>query len=109
MFDEHEKYLKNLLESDKKLDWLKILEKHRIMLLRIQHERLIHLLVTIFVGISLVICVYATIDTKNLLLLLIDMVLILLFIAYIFHYHFLENTTQAWYTLEDKILEKLNK
>ena len=52
-----------------------------------QHERLIHLLVTIFTGIITV---------------LLFLLMVCLFIPYIFHYYFLENKVQELYTIYDK-------
>ena len=98
---------KILLEKESNADWGRILDHHRTMILRIQHERLIHLLVTIFVGLVMVIASCITIVAQSPGLLVIAVPLIVLFIAYIFHYRFLENTTQKWYSLEDEISERL--
>lgn len=35
--------------------------------------------------------------------------LLLLFLGYILHYRYLENTTQSWYVLEDEIRKRLTK
>jgi len=95
---------KTLTDKPVGTDWKGVLEKHKLMIKRIQHERLIHLLVTIFVGLSLVLSFLVTVITGNFLMLLLDIPLLILFMAYLFHYRFLENTTQSWYTLEDKII-----
>lgn len=94
---------KVLTDNPEGTNWEDVLEKHKLMIKRIQHERLIHLLVTIFVGIGLVLSFMTTVVTQNSLMLLLDIPLLILFVAYLFHYRFLENTTQSWYTLEDKI------
>jgi hypothetical protein len=69
----------------------------------IQHERLIHLLVTIFVGSVMTTSSFIVIVTKQLELLIIAVPLLFLFTAYILHYRYLENTTQSWYLLEEEI------
>jgi hypothetical protein len=110
MFKDYDKYIKNLLTSSKQNeDWKIVLENHELMIAQIQHERLIHLLVTIFVGISMLLCTLTTIITLVPYLFYLDIPLLILFLAYIIHYRFLENTTQSWYKITVKIREKLHK
>lgn len=107
MFKEYNTQIKKLLSSgSQNPDWEKTLESHRLMLSRIRDERLIHLLVTIFVGIIMALASFLIILTGNLPLLWLAVPLLILFIAYLFHYRFLENTTQNWYQLEDQIAER---
>jgi hypothetical protein len=107
MFKAYDLKIKDILSGNKKdADWKDILKYHERMILRIQHERLIHLLVTIFVGTVFMAAFFTTIITKMSNLLLLDIPLLALFVGYLFHYRFLENTTQNWYKLEDQIMEK---
>lgn len=106
MFKAYDKELKKILNSEDIIPE-KLLKKHKFMIKTIQHERLIHLLVTIFVGICMLITSVSVIITEIPSLLLLAVPLIILFIAYIIHYRFLENTTQRWYTLLEEI--KLSK
>jgi hypothetical protein len=110
MFKKYDLEIKKLL-SRKSPDtsWKEILETHKIMLSRIQHERLIHLLVMLFVGIIMSLSFFIIIVTGKPDLLLIAILLLCLFFAYLFHYRFLENTTQNWYELEDEIKKNLEK
>jgi hypothetical protein len=71
-------------------------------LLNMQFERLIHLIVTMTVGMATLISCLATIVYKINSLLIIDGVLIILFFFYILHYRKLENTVQSWYSSLDK-------
>lgn len=104
MFKKYDHEIKDLLKNGNSGgDWKKILLRHQLMIKRIQHERLIHLIVTVFVGICLILFFLATLTTGNFLLAILTIVFLVLFTAYIFHYRFLENTTQFWYTLEDEI------
>ena len=64
-----------------------------------QHERLIHLLVTLFVGLAAIIFFLAFIVIKELLLGLIFLILFILFIPYIIHYYHLENGVQRLYKI----------
>jgi hypothetical protein len=109
MFKTYDLKIKKILSGkNKDIDWEHILKNHKNMIKRIQHERLIHLLVMIFVGIVMSFSSITTIVFKETSLLFLDVPLIILFLFYIFHYYFLENTTQNWYTLEDKIKELEN-
>jgi hypothetical protein len=107
MFKEYDKTIKKILASDGQTDnWEEVLENHTLMIGRIQHERLIHLLVTFFVGIAMLLCVLTTIITEKIYLAYLDFPLIALFLAYIIHYSFLENTTQYWYKIGDELKMK---
>ena len=105
MFEKYDKEIEKMfLDKNSKVDWREKLEYHRIMILRIQHERLIHLLVTIFVGIIMVTSAFVNIVSQNKLFVFFTIPLIILFTAYLFHYRFLENTTQKWYKIEEEII-----
>ena len=67
-----------------------------------QHERLIHLIVTVFVGICAVLFFLAMIYFEELSLILIFIILLALFIPYILHYYFLENSIQKLYLLYEE-------
>ncbi len=104
MFKLYDAGIRKVLEDESKdKNWKEILKTHKLMIKRIQHERLIHLLVTIFVGVVMALSILTTVITEKMLLVYLDVPLLILFTAYIFHYRFLENTTQKWYELEDKI------
>ena len=68
-----------------------------------QHERLIHLLVTILVAISSILFTFMGLLLNNYLLLIISIILFILFTFYIIHYYFLENSIQKMYIYYDKI------
>jgi hypothetical protein len=109
MFKKYDLEIKELLsKKPSDANWKDVLETHKIMISRIQHERLIHLLVMIFVGTIMSLSFFVIIVTGKPDLLLIGGLLLILFLAYLFHYRFLENTTQNWYKLEDEI-RKLSK
>jgi len=102
-----EKIKKTLSEKVLNVDWKEILKQHQRMILRIQHERLIHLLVTMFVGLVMSIGAFITVITQKPDLLILVFFLFALFIVYLFHYRFLENTTQIWYKIEEEIVSQL--
>lgn len=64
-----------------------------------QHERFVHLLVTVFVGISCILFLLGTLQFGIIGLFLLFLITLLLFIPYIFHYYYLENGVQKLYDL----------
>ncbi len=68
-----------------------------------QHERLVHLIVTFFVGISAILFLLGFIAFEMLPLLFLFIITFGLFIPYIFHYYTLENGTQKLYDIYFKI------
>lgn len=71
-----------------------------------QHERLIHLIVTFFVGISCILFMLGYLCLDKFELLLLFMLTLMLFIPYIFHYYYLENGVQKLYDLYFDIKNK---
>jgi len=65
----------------------------------IQHERMVHLLVTIFTGSCLLLSFYLFIELDTVIAGILCLILGILFTFYIFHYFRLENTTQKWYDI----------
>lgn len=104
MFKKYDLEIKKILsDKDVKTDWKMVLENHKEMITEIQHERLIHLLVTMLVGMIMAATFFVIFITKDPILLFLFIPLLVLFVAYLFHYRFLENTTQNWYLIKDKI------
>lgn len=68
-----------------------------------QHERLIHLIVTITFALMTVITLVGSIITEEISLLLLIALFIILLIPYIRHYYLLENGVQKLYTFYDRI------
>lgn len=104
-------YLQNYInEIDKKIKVKQIekqdLENHQIKIKFFQHERLIHLLVTLFYGLFLLISTIISIKTPLFLIILYIILVILIF--YVRHYFFLENKVQYLYKQYDEML-KLTK
>jgi hypothetical protein len=68
-----------------------------------RHERLIHLIVTVFVGLCDMISIIIIILSTNYSSFILSALLTILFIFYIFHYYALENGTQKLYLLLDEM------
>ena len=83
------------------------LTKHLVHISFFQHERLIHLIVTVvFALLTLGTFLYFITFPSSALFLLTGFFLILL-LPYIKHYYFLENSVQYMYTQYDEMLKKL--
>ena len=84
-----------------------LLEEHLRMIAWVQHERLVHLIVTVMV----VICELFVVDLVLLhpelgvipAVIMLGLAVLLGF--YFWHYFFLENTVQRWYKISGKLAE----
>lgn len=107
-------YLTNYMnETERKLnecsslnDIERLLAEHKDKIAFMQHERIVHFLVTMMFAIVLTIFICALIFSDNPALLLLVTIIIVLLAFYIKHYYFLENTVQKMYKVYDRILEK---
>lgn len=71
-----------------------------------QHERLIHLIVTVLFALLTVISILASLFIKDQpILLILDLLFIVLLIPYIAHYYRLENGVQKLYEYYDQLQE----
>ncbi|MBR4342913.1 MAG: hypothetical protein IKP88_09435 [Lachnospiraceae bacterium] len=103
--------LNELEEGKKETDLEKLKREHLIQIGFFQHERLIHLIVTVLFAIleflSLLLCMLF----PNIGTLLLTVAVLVLLIPYIRHYYLLENETQKMYVQYDRMeaLLKNNK
>lgn len=100
---EYLKNLEELLSSGAEIDYEDLERSHLIMIQFMQHERLVHFLVTILfaLGFFISLAIYLLGDLIMMLPLLI--LILGLLIPYIAHYYFLENSVQKMYHLHDEI------
>lgn len=77
--------------------------EHKDKIAFMQHERIVHFLVTMMFAIVLAIFVCAFLLTENPALMLLVVIIMVLLGFYIKHYYFLENTVQEMYKIYDKI------
>ncbi len=96
---------------DKKIKDKKIteqdIENHLTKIQFFQHERLIHLLVTLFYGVFVFLSVIISFKTWLFLIILYLALIILIF--YVRHYFFLENHVQYLYKQYDKMKNIINE
>ncbi|MDE6005562.1 MAG: hypothetical protein K2G88_09280 [Oscillospiraceae bacterium] len=99
-------YVEKILNNSDKLELKQISALRREILVQIgfmQHERLVHFLVVILIALAFFITMGLLLYFKSIGLLLLSLLLLLLLIPYIAHYYFLENTTQKFYILYNKL------
>ncbi|MBR4509904.1 MAG: hypothetical protein IKP25_04380 [Ruminococcus sp.] len=83
-----------------------IMAEHKDKIAFMQHERIVHFLVTMMFALILAIFMGIEIFTENPAILLLVTIIIVLLGFYIKHYYFLENTVQKMYRVYDDILRK---
>jgi len=104
----HELSMQNRIYSEEgEQNWNDLQLKHQRMIQYMQHERLIHLMVTLAFALFLLISLAMTVVKPNLPAVLLIGLFLILIVPYIAHYFFLENTIQRWYSLMDEIEKRI--
>ncbi len=103
------KYMKNYIQElencikEKRKYNEKEIEELKIKISYFQHERLIHLLVTI--AFAFLTLIFMALGMLSYLFLIPFAILIVFLIFYIFHYFYLENSVQYMYKLYDQMMK----
>lgn len=104
------KYIQDKLEKCSSSPEIEeILREHLDKISFMQHERIVHFLVTMMFSIIITVFIAVLIFTPNIPALILVTIILVLLIFYIKHYYFLENTVQKMYRIYDSILEKQRK
>ncbi|MCI8408040.1 MAG: hypothetical protein HFJ09_02055 [Lachnospiraceae bacterium] len=90
-------------------EWIEIKREHLTQLSFFQHERLIHLIVTITFALLEMLSLLLVMFQFSILALLFSFVILILLIPYISHYYLLENGVQKMYEQYDKITSHIKK
>ncbi len=90
-------------ENNSETDWNRVLEEHLVQIGFFQHERLIHLIVTVTFAIMTLISIVASVTICEIPLFILTALFLMLLVPYILHYYTLENETQKMYEQYDKI------
>lgn len=99
----YEAYLRSFLEHPEP-DRLSALRKETLVQLGfMQHERLVHFLVCMLVGLAFFIVLGLALYFRTVGLFLLDLMLLGLLVPYLLHYYFLENTTWRIYILYNQL------
>ena len=87
-------------------DWSAVIEEHLVQISFFQHERLVHLLVTLAFALMTLAAAVAAVVAPQVLTAALMLLLLVLLVPYIVHYYFLENETQKLYAQYDRLLER---
>ncbi|MBR3631322.1 MAG: hypothetical protein IKN55_12735 [Oscillospiraceae bacterium] len=99
----YEKYLREFTEHPDPAQLSAVRKEALVQLGFMQHERLVHFLVCILVGLAFILVLGMVVYFRTLGLGLLDLLLLGLLAPYLWHYYFLENTTQRIYLLYNKL------
>ena len=105
-------YIDNDMQTAGEEKTRRVLAEFEIKIAYFQHERLIHLMVTLFFALFLLLSIGAIFLFPSEFLisaLLLTAIFFGLTIGYVFHYYFLENSVQKMYHMRDDIIAFLDK
>jgi hypothetical protein len=101
---QHEDFIRRQLASaGDGEDWMRLARFHRTQIGYMQHERLIHLLVTLFFALCALVALIVIVAHPQVLAGVLLLLLLALLVPYIVHYYRLENGVQRWYHLANEI------
>jgi len=104
----YRKYMDELLQKEE-APWEQVLDEHLVQIGFFQHERLVHLIVTITFALMEMLALFMTLVAFSVAVLLLDVLILVLLVPYIRHYYILENETQKMYKQYDVLLKKLGR
>ena len=100
----HENYVKGILGQNPDAEKLKeLLAYHDKQIKWMQHERLVHLIVMLFVCLFTIMIFGLAVIRPSLPVMLLFVMLLILSAAYLLHYFRLENGVQKWYRIAGEI------
>lgn len=103
------KRIDDLLKIDSEnTDWNAVLTEHLTQTAFFQHERLVHLIVTMTFAILEMLSIILFVFSRFPTMIVLPIAFLALLVPYIFHYYLLENETQKMYDRYDEILKKCN-
>ncbi|MCR4625488.1 MAG: hypothetical protein K5795_05920 [Lachnospiraceae bacterium] len=100
--------LARLEAGDKDVDIMALKTEHTVQISFFQHERLIHLIVTVLFAILEFMSFLFVLIMPNIGTILLTFAVLVLLIPYIRHYYLLENEVQKMYVQYDRIVKLLN-
>jgi Ca2+/Na+ antiporter len=87
--------------------WDAVLEEHLVQISFFQHERLIHLLVTLAFALMELAAALVAILTGRIEAVVLMLMFLVLLVPYVVHYYHLENGTQKLYEQYDRLRERV--
>ncbi|MGN0603661.1 MAG: hypothetical protein ACI4I2_06755 [Oscillospiraceae bacterium] len=106
-FSEYIKYLLEVLEDDSS-DFEAVRRELLVKIEFMQHERLVHLIVTVLFALVMFINLIIFFQSQIIAFLVIVLLCLILLVFYIAHYFFLENGVQQLYRIYDSICSKIS-
>ena len=103
---EQEKILLSALKDDKNL--VEAYEYAKVQIAWLSHERLVHLLVTLFISFVLILAALGFLLLQNPLFGVMAVLLMILVLFYLFHYYRLENGIQRLYKIASQIHARIH-
>ncbi len=88
---------------------MEFLKEFELKISYFQHERFIHLIVTVLFAILEIMSLYACLFMPVLATAVFTGLFLILLVPYIMHYYFLENSVQEMYKMRDKIVTSLQQ
>lgn len=95
--------IEDLLKRNIPLDYDELIRNHLQKIQFMQHERLVHFLVTMLFALGMFLTMSAFLIAENVMLLPLLCLILLLLVPYIIHYYFLENAVQRMYRIYDEL------
>lgn len=95
-----------LANAPKETDWDAVMQEHLTQVSFFQHERLIHLIVTVTFAVLTMIALAVYCIAEFIPMLMLIVLLLVLLVPYIGHYYTLENEVQKMYGQYDIILSR---
>ena len=86
-------------------EWDLIASEHLVQIGFFQHERLIHLIVTVVFALLTLISILFCVNKFNVGIFILCIFFLILLVPYISHYYFLENSVQKMYLQYDTMIE----
>lgn len=106
----YQRYMEKLLEENASdTDWKEVLKTHMDKILFFQHERSIHLMVTLAFAVFEFLSIGFASVSDNIMMLVLCIAVLILLVPYIMHYYFLENEVQKMYLTYDEIQKRIRK
>lgn len=100
------KMIDQMLADGTEMDWTEAKREHLVQISFFQHERLIHLIVTVTFALLEMISTVIVLLTDNLAMIILSILLLGLLLPYIRHYYRLEDEVQKMYRQYDRMTEK---
>ncbi len=99
-----------LLESGKEIEDIETIKKELLTEIQFwQHERFVHLIVTVLFALLTMMIVVALFFYKSIFVLVLLGMLLVLLVPYIRHYYILENGVQTLYTFYEELTKREHK